>query len=247
MAQTYVSPHASVHPTAYIGRGVTILGPAEVHEGVVVEDYATIGKPSFPELEQLRNTAVVNPDFSHYDNAVKQPTVIHRNCLIGKNASVYSGSVLHEGVECEDNTRVGWNAEIGARSHVVYAGLIYCRVKTGIECRIAGFVGNDTILGDYVSFYGQAVHKYRIFETEDRPTPAPVIQNRAVVGAGAVIVGGVLIGEEAYVAAGATVTKEVLPQHTVTGFNDSVPPKRWKGDGMKKFISHWQKLGISSK
>lgn len=44
------------------------------------------------------------------------------------------------------------------------------------------------------------------------------------------------------VAAGAVVTKDVPPEHVVTGVNTSSPAKEWRGRRLQDLIRHWQTL-----
>ncbi|MGH3329538.1 MAG: acyltransferase [Streptomycetales bacterium] len=57
----------------------------------------------------------------------------------------------------------------------------------------------------------------------------PVIEADTVVGFGAQVIGGVRIGPCSYVAAGAIVTRNVPPEHLVTGVNTLTPAAEWKG------------------
>jgi acetyltransferase-like isoleucine patch superfamily enzyme len=51
----------------------------------------------------------------------------------------------------------------------------------------------------------------------DTHIDAPVIEKGVLIGVGAIIVGPVIVGENATIAAGAVVTKDVPPNTTVAG------------------------------
>ena len=68
-------------------------------------------------------------------------------------------------------------------------------------------------------------------------TNAPIIHRDAILGASCTIVGKVEVGEGSIVGAGAIVTKDVPPHHTVIGVNKIIPIS----DEMKKVIEQIQK------
>ena len=63
-------------------------------------------------------------------------------------------------------------------------------------------------------------------------TNAPIIHKNVILGASCTIVGKVDVGEGCIVGAGAIVTKDVPPHHTVIGVNKIIPIS----DEMKKVI-----------
>lgn len=89
---------------------------------------------------------------------------------------------------------------------------------------------------------GELVHEYTQphegwWGVDEDP---PVIEADSVVGYGAHVVGGVHLGPRSYVAAGAVVTKDVPPEHIVTGVNIHTTADRWTGDRLQGLIRHWQ-------
>jgi len=76
------------------------------------------------------------------------------------------------------------------------------------------------MIGNHALVMGTLVHEFtRPHLPRGLIEPAPKIEDRAVVGFGATIVGGVTIGNNSYVAAGAVVTKDVPPKSIVVGVN----------------------------
>ena len=64
----------------------------------------------------------------------------------------------------------------------------------------------------------------------------PVLRRACRVGGGAVLVPGVEIGEEAFVAAGAVVTRDVAPRQVVMG----VPARGVRQVGEPDLIERWK-------
>ena len=111
--------------------------------------------------------------------------------------------------------KIGNNCNIGALVE------IRADVTIGNGCKIQAFaflpeginIGNNVFIGPNVTFtndkYPKAVGDWKSLKT--------VVEDGASIGAGAVILPGIKIGEEATVGAGAVVTKDVSPNVTVIG------------------------------
>jgi acetyltransferase-like isoleucine patch superfamily enzyme len=121
----------------------------------------------------------------------------------------------------------------------VYGVYVCDRVTIGCDTRIGGFVCDGVVIGDRCTVMGQLVHEYSRphlpwWEVDEAP---PVIGEDTVVGFGALVVGGVRIGPRSYVAAGAVVTKDVPPEHVVTGTNRMTPMGHWRGTRLQHLIA----------
>ncbi|MGB8781329.1 MAG: acyltransferase [Candidatus Bathyarchaeia archaeon] len=96
--------------------------------------------------------------------------------------------------------------------------------KIGSHCKIEAhvFIPQGTVIEDYV-FVGPNTtvtndkHPDLLKHWDDWQVKPVTIKRGAVIGANAVIVAGVTIGEEANVAAGAIVTKDVTPKAKIKG------------------------------
>jgi acetyltransferase-like isoleucine patch superfamily enzyme len=96
--------------------------------------------------------------------------------------------------------------------------------KIGSRCKIEAhvFIPRGTVIEDYV-FVGPNTtvtnDKYPdlLKQWDDWEVKPVTIKRGAVIGANAVIVAGVTIGEEANIAAGAIVTKDVAPKAKIKG------------------------------
>jgi acetyltransferase-like isoleucine patch superfamily enzyme len=135
----------------------------------------------------------------------------------GDNVVVHSFTNLY-GCRIGDNTRIGPFVEI-QRGVVVGAN---CKVQshaficTGVE------IGDEVFVGHGVLFINDKIPRATTadgsLKTEaDWDLLPTVVERRAALGSGAIILGGVRIGEDALVGAGAVVTRDVEPRTTVTG------------------------------
>lgn len=91
-------------------------------------------------------------------------------------------------------------------------------------------IGETTIIGDDVLLYqGSTLGGTGIVKGKRHPT----IGNNVVVGAGAKVLGNIVIGDNSYIGANAVVVKDVPPNSTVVG----VPGRITKQDGKKMDVS----------
>jgi UDP-2-acetamido-3-amino-2,3-dideoxy-glucuronate N-acetyltransferase len=196
---------AEVHPTAIVYPG-TVLG-----DGVKVLEYAVVGKQ--PSLSP-RSTAKRDP---------LEPTEIGDGTIVSTGAVVFAG------------TKVGARVILGDQSCVRE------RVVVGDDVVIGrgSLVENDTTIGAMTKIQAEAyITAYSTLEehvfiapcvvttnddfmgrTERRKAlvKGPTIRRGARIGGGAILLPGVEIGEEAFVGAGAVVTKPVEPRMLVVG------------------------------
>jgi len=91
-------------------------------------------------------------------------------------------------------------------------------------------IGETTIIGDDVLLYqGSTLGGTGIVQGKRHPT----IGNNVVIGAGAKVLGNIIIGDNSYIGANAVVVKDVPPDSTVVG----VPGRITKQDGKKLDVS----------
>jgi acetyltransferase-like isoleucine patch superfamily enzyme len=196
---------AEVHPTAIVYPG-TVLG-----DGVKVLEYAVVGKQ--PSLSP-RSTTKRDP---------LEPAEIGDGTIVSTGAVVFAG------------TKVGARVILGDQSCVRE------RVVVGDDVVIGrgSLVENDTTIGAMTKIQAEAyITAYSTLEehvfiapcvvttndefmgrTERRKAlmKGPTIRRGARIGGGAILLPGVEIGEEAFVGAGAVVTKPVEPRMLVVG------------------------------
>jgi acetyltransferase-like isoleucine patch superfamily enzyme len=158
--------------------------------------------------------------------ANQAPNRLIEDVAFGEDVIVRSFTNLY-GCSIGDRTRVGTFVEIQAGASV------------GSDCKVQShsFICEGVTIGDRV-FVGHGV----VFINDRGPraaTPdgelqepgdwellATTVEDGASLGSGAVILGGVKIGADAMVGAGAVVTKDVAPGATVAGnpARDLTPP-----------------------
>ncbi|HUE28513.1 MAG TPA: acyltransferase [Solirubrobacteraceae bacterium] len=208
---------AVIHDGARIGAGARIGSGTVVHAGVevgercVVEDLVVLGKR--PRLRAGSSAAGAGE---------LAALVLGSGVTVCCGAVVYSSARIGEGAIIGDQVQVRERSTIGARSVVGRGSAIEfdCRVgarvriQTGVYVTAGSVVEDDVFLGPGVlSTNDDTMGRHLSGE----PLRGPVFRRACRVGGGAVLVPGVEIGEEAFVAAGALVTRDVGPREVVMG------------------------------
>ena len=196
---------------------------AEIHESAIVHPGTVLG-----EGVRVLERAVVGkqPALSARSTAKREPLP---PAEIGAGAVVSTGAIVFAG------------ARIGARALLGDAACIRERVTIGDDVVVGSgsLVENDTTIGALTKIQADAyITAYSTLEedvfiapcvvttndnymgrTERRKAEmrGPTIRRSARVGGGAILCPGVEVGEEAFVGAGAVVTKDVPPRTVVVG------------------------------
>lgn len=140
---------------------------------------------------------------------VREDAVVGENCIIGRGAYIDSGVVLG------DNCKIQNNA-------LVYAPAV---LEDGVFVGPAAVFTNDG--------FPRAINPDGSLKSaDDWESVGVTVRHGAAIGARAVVLGGVDVGEWALVAAGSVVTKNVPPHALMVG----MPARRvgWVGtDGLR--------------
>ena len=196
---------AEIHPTATVYEG-TVLG-----EGVKVLEGAVVGK---------------QPTLSPRSTAKREPLA---PAVLGDGTIVSTGAIVFAG------------AQVGARVILGDQSCVRERVEIGDDVVLGrgSYVENDTTIGAMTKIQAEAyITAYSTLEehvfiapcvvttndnwmgrTEKRfgNVKGPTIRRGARIGGGAILCPGIEIGEEAFVGAGAVVTKDVPARTVVVG------------------------------
>jgi acetyltransferase-like isoleucine patch superfamily enzyme len=196
---------AEIHPSATVYPG-TVLG-----EGVRVLENAVVGKQ--PTLSS-RSTARREP---------LPPTVIGDGAVVSTGAILFAGSTIGARVILGDQSCVRERVTIGDDVVVGRGSLVENDTAIGAMTKIQAnaYITAYSTLEDHVFIAPCVVttNDNWMGRTEARHgnVKGPTIRRGARVGGGAIICPQVEIGEEAFVGAGAVVTKDVPPRVVVVG------------------------------
>ena len=196
---SHVDPTAVVYPGTVLGEDVRIL------EHAVVGKQPVLGARSTASREPLEATEIGD------GAVVSTGAIVFAGSRIGARAVLGDQSCVRERVTIGDDVVVGRGSlvendtTVGARTRIQADAYVTAHSTVEEDVFIAPCVvtTND-------DFMGRTERRHEL-------TKGPTIRRGARVGGGAILCPGVEIGEEAFVGAGAVVTKDVPPRTVVVG------------------------------
>lgn len=212
----WVAPGAVIHEDVRVGAGSRIGSGSVVHAGTVVgercliEDGVVLGKR--PRLREGSSAA----------GAVLEPLVLESDVTVCCGAVVYAGAhlaeqaIIGDQAQVRERSRVGTRSVVGRASCVDFEAQVGDRVliQTGVYVTGGSIVEDDVFLGPgVVTTNDHSMGRH----VPGEPLLGPTFRRACRVGGGVVLAPGVVIGEDAFVAAGAVVTRDVADRDVVIG------------------------------
>jgi acetyltransferase-like isoleucine patch superfamily enzyme len=190
---------ADVDPATVLGDGVVVHDGAIVGKQPVLSPRSTASREPLPPAE-LGDGAIVSHRATVFAGAklgkrviVGDGACVRERCVIGDDVVIGHGSLV------ENDTTVGARTKIQALAYVT----AYSTLEEDVFIAPCVVTTND-------NFMGRTEKRHELVK-------GPTIRRGARVGAGAVLCPGIEIGEEAFVGAGAVVTKDVPARAVVVG------------------------------
>ena len=195
-----------------IGYNVVIRSGTIIGDNIRIDDNTVIGKrPMKASLSILKEEKDL------------QPAVIGNNCLIGSGAVIYMGANIANDVMVADLASIRENTTIGESTIIGRGVTVENHVLIGKRCKLESncYITAHSHLYDYVFIAPGVVtsNDNYLGRTEERLVyiQGITVKKGGRIGAGAVILPGKVIGEDALVAAGSVVTKDVPARMVVMG------------------------------
>jgi UDP-2-acetamido-3-amino-2,3-dideoxy-glucuronate N-acetyltransferase len=204
-------------PNAQVGEGVRFGAHVVVHEGVVIGDGVVVQDGAI-----LGKAPTLSPRSSMAGAATSVPLVIEEGAAICAQAIVFAGAHIGRGTIIGDQAFVRERSAIGEGCVIGRGATIDCDVTVGDRVRIQTqvYVTAFSVIEDDV-FIGPCAMTTNDDTMARRPPHEPMLgatlRRACRIGGGAVLVPGVEVGEEAFVAAGAVVTNDVPARALVMG------------------------------
>jgi len=210
-------PGLVLSQTAQVGEGVRFGAHVVVHDdvvigdGVVVQDGAILGK-----------APTLSPRSSMAGAATSEPLVIEEGAAICAQAIVFAGARVGRGTIVGDQAFVRERSVIGEGCVIGRAATVDCDVTIGARVRIQtqvyitafSLIEDDVFIGPCAMSTNDDTMARRL---PQEPMRGATLRRACRIGGGAVLVPGVEVGEEAFVAAGAVVTNDVPARALVMG------------------------------
>lgn len=251
--QADVSTGAHVHPGAVIGSGVSLAPGAVIEDGVtlgdgvvvgactvihtgvsvgagcLIEDLVVLGKR--PRLRPGSSAAAVPPA----DLVLDEGVTVCAGAVVYAGAHVGAGAIIGDQAQVREGATVGMRSVVGRGACVDFSARVGDRVsiQTGVYVTSYAVVEDDAFLGPGMQMtndntmsrhpHGERLH-------------APIVRRAARVGGAVVLVPGVEIGEEAFIGAGAIVTRDVAPRDVMVG----VPARAVRRVSDAELLERWR-------
>ncbi|MCK4297084.1 MAG: N-acetyltransferase [Candidatus Marinimicrobia bacterium] len=212
VTKAIIEPNVIIGNNCQFGYNVVIRNGTIIGDNVRIDDNTVIGKrPMRASISTLKEE--INLPFTYIGN----------NCLIGANTVIYIGADIANDVLVADLASIRENTSIGEYTIIGRGVTIENMVFIGKRCKLESncYITAYSDLGDYVfiapgvvtsndNYLGRTEERFKHFK-------GVTVRRGGRIGAGAVILPGKVIGEDALVAAGSVVTKDVSARKVVMG------------------------------
>jgi acetyltransferase-like isoleucine patch superfamily enzyme len=194
-----VHPTATVYPGTVLGDGVRVLEYAVVGKQPTLGAASTARRDPLPPAEIGENTVVSTGAIVFAGSSVGARSIVGDQSCIRERVTLGDDCVLGRGSLIENDTTVGAGTRIQAGAYIT----AYSTLEEDVFIAPCVVTTNDNYMG----------------RTERRKAEmrGPTIRRGARIGGGVVLCPGIEVGEEAFVGAGAVVTKDVPPRKLVVG------------------------------
>jgi acetyltransferase-like isoleucine patch superfamily enzyme len=194
-----VHPSAIVYPGTVLGEGVRVL------ENAVVGKQPTLGAASTAKRDPLPPATIGAGTIISTAAIVFAGSTVGANCIVGDQSCIRErvemadDCILGRGSLIENDTTIGAGTRIQADAYVT----AYSTLEEDVFIAPCVVTTND-------NFMGRTEQRRQLMR-------GPTIRRGARIGGGAILCPAVEVGEEAFVGAGAVVTKDVPPRTVVVG------------------------------
>lgn len=245
---SYISEKAIIPESVILGRNVII--EEDVHIGEDVEiGHNVIIHPGVHIGDQCRildNVILGKMPVQHSLRANNHQGTILPDLILGRAVTVGAGCIIYKGTQvgdmvfCGDLATVRENVVIGEYSIIGRRVTVENKVHIGRKCKIetGTYITAMSTIEDYCFIAPEVTFTNDNYmgRTDERTKHlgGPVLRRGAMIGANSTLLPGIEIGEDAVVAAGALVTKDVPSLVIVVG----VPARYFKKVSEDKLIKN---------
>jgi len=194
-----IHPTAVIHPGTVLGEGVKVLEHAVVGKQPSLSPRSTAKREDLPPTELGDGTIVSTGAVVFAGTKVGARVILGDQSCVRERVVVGDDVVIGRGSLVENDTTIGALTKIQAEAYIT----AYSTLEEQVFIAPCVVTTND-------NFMGRTERRHELIR-------GPTIRRGARIGGGAVLLPGIEIGEEAFVGAGAVVTKDVEPRMLVVG------------------------------
>ena len=194
-----IHPTATVHAGTVLGEGVKVLEGAVVGKQPSLSPRSTAKREPLPPAEIGDGTIVSTGAIVFAGTRIGARVIVGDQSCVRERVDVGVDVVIGRGVLVENDTTIGALTKIQAGAYIT----AYSTLEDEVFIAPCVVTTND-------NFMGRTERRHELIK-------GPTIRRGARVGGGAILCPGVVVGEEAFVGAGAVVTKDVAPRMLVVG------------------------------
>jgi len=224
-----IAEDAQIHATARLGAHVVVHAGTVIGEDCEVQDGAVLGKP---------------PKLARHSTAPRgegEPLVLGAGSVVCARAIVFAGARIGEGAILGDQSfvreraRIGDGTVIGRGSAVDNDVLVGARVRVQTDVYLTAYsvLEDDVFVGPGAMTTNDSTMSRH---GADFSLEGALLRRACRIGGAAVLTPGTEIGEEAYVAAGAVVVRDVPARAVVMG----VPARVVREVGDEDLLERWR-------
>jgi len=196
---TEIADTAVVLPGTVVGEGCRILDYAIVGKQPVLSPRSTAVQQELPPLELGPGTVVSTGAIVFAGTTIGERVIVGDQACVRERCTIGDDVVIGRGSLVENDTAVGARTKIQADAYVT----AYSLLEEDVFIAPCVVTAND-------NFMGRTERRHALRR-------GPTIRRGARIGAAAVLLPGVEVGEEAFVGAGAVVIRDVAPRAVVVG------------------------------
>ena len=194
-----VHPTATVYPGTVLGEGVKVLENAVIGKQPALSSRSTAKREPLPATEIGEGTIVSTGAIVFAGSQIGARVILGDQSCVRERVTVGDEVIIGRGSLVENDTTIGAMTRIQAEAYIT----AYSTLEEHVFIAPCVVTTND-------NFMGRTERRHELMK-------GPTIRRGARVGGGAVLCPGIEIGEEAFVGAGAVVTKDVAPRTIVVG------------------------------
>lgn len=222
----------SIHPTAEIREGCILGEFVVIGEGVVLGDRVEVGNnvtihsgTRIGAGSRIGDNSVLGRRPAAAKNSTLEltdldPLILGPHVTVGVGVILYAGTSLGEDSFAADSAQVRERCDIGSRVIIGRGSTVEndCSIGNDTKLQTAVYITAKTVIEENCFIAPGVItsNDNYVGRTEERHSKirGPYIERGARLGAGAVLLPGVRVGQEALVAAGSVVTRGV-PAYTL--------------------------------